>query len=154
MCVYRHWLTHIRFDWWGNRWQIALSILMDDIIWLMCWSCVEELRLLAPLTSPSIDLSLFFELVLFRLPLNPKHGEGCLSDPCLCPSASAHTIHLYLRGIRRDWFTLESALVALDTLPFSLKYPSFPWMWFKPCCAYILFIIALFQGMLRCLFWY
>ncbi len=33
---------HIRFDGWGNRWQIAVSTLMDDIIWPMCWSCMPK----------------------------------------------------------------------------------------------------------------
>ena len=28
----------LKFDWWGNSRQIAMSILMDDIIWPMCWS--------------------------------------------------------------------------------------------------------------------
>lgn len=54
----RHWFTHIKFDWWGNGGQIALSVLMDGIIWLLCWSCVPKSWPYL-LSLPLICLSLF-----------------------------------------------------------------------------------------------
>lgn len=96
------------FDWWGNRWQIAVSILMDDIIWpdvLITYAKPGARSSLHPSSTP-LCLQLISGSFVHQLPLNLMHEEGekltwlLLPVPVpRLPSLLFHSsIHLYLEG--------------------------------------------------------
>lgn len=118
----RHWFTHIQFDWWGNGGQIALSVLMDGVIWLLCWSCVPKSWPYL-LSLPLICLSLFC-----CHSLNLKLVRACISTHQLLRlqfisiwGALGMTIHWDLHS-----FPQTHCSFLLNTLHFSPVIPTVP----------------------------
>lgn len=81
----------LKFDWWGNRWQIAVSILMDDIIWpnvLITYAKTGAWLAHTPsLRSPFFCLQLISGSLVHQPPLNLMHEEGRAVDAALYSSS-------------------------------------------------------------------
>lgn len=73
----------LRFDWWGNRWQIAVSVLMDDIIWPDVLITYAKLAPGVPPSVPSFCLQLISGNFSRQPPLNLMHEEGRAVDAAL-----------------------------------------------------------------------
>lgn len=66
----------VKFDWWGNRWEIAVSVLMDDIIWPNVLIMYAELEPCLPPPVPPFCLQLISGSFVHQPPLNLMHEEG------------------------------------------------------------------------------
>ena len=131
----------LKFDWWGNRWQIAVSILMDDIIWpnLLITYAKPESYPPPPVFLRSslltIDQSEFCTPASFEF---NAWGRRAVDVALYCPSQSLITlpslhflIYLYLA-------VTDPVVVCLFTLvcrqSFRVKWPA---CFEMDCCLHV-----------------